>query len=513
VKTTLIPALVAIGWIGLLANVQAVAQYGPSVSAVASQASPVSQNAPTAQGIPDNQVPNSGTQAPNGTPTVAPGATPNPTADDSLLLDNGLWEGASVGPCCAKCGGGSGCPPDWYTLQGVRIISRSKTRDLPISFQSPTQGNFALVASSDFPGYYNVFNAPGSTTNGIAGVIADRRAGVMSAKSLGLDVATGYNATIGHYFCRDRNNNDHFVEFTFWGLNSWSDSKTTNSYLVPVYNENAFYTTQEATLIGDGLLTPATVSGQLIGSLRTPYPTPLELPGGTLAQQTLSLAFNNGIEHDISYQSTMNNFELNGRFSPRGQPDRLVLHPDGKWQRECQPGRYMSYLYGLRFMQIDETFKFHSLSQGLFQNSIETASGNYDIVTRNDLLGLQIGAELQFRKCRWSWGVEAKMGPYINFANQVSTINASINGLPQNDVSQRLVANRYEASLIGEVGFEATYKFRPNLMGRAAYDFMWVTGLALAPEQLQFVADPVNRINVNGGIFSQGVSLGLEWMW
>ena len=38
-----------------------------------------------------------------------------------------------------------------------------------------------------------------------------------------------------------------------------------------------------------------------------------------------------------------------------------MLHPDGQWQRECQPGTYMSYLYGLRFMQIDETFKFHSI--------------------------------------------------------------------------------------------------------------------------------------------------------
>ena len=50
-------------------------------------------------------------------------------------------------------------------------------------------------------------------------------------------------------------------------------------------------------------------------------------------------------------------------------------------------------------------------------------------------------------------------------------------------------------------------------MGRAGYDFMWVTGLALAPEQLQLVLNPVNRINTNGLIFYQGVSLSLEWMW
>ena len=40
-------------------------------------------------------------------------------------------------------------------------------------------------------------------------------------------MAAGYDVTIGHYFCRDRNNNDHFVEFTFWGLNSWSRLENT----------------------------------------------------------------------------------------------------------------------------------------------------------------------------------------------------------------------------------------------------------------------------------------------
>ncbi len=503
-KTTLMPALVAIGWIGLLADVQAVAQYSTAVPTAARQASPVSQSVSMDQAMPDNQALNSAAQTPNGGPAAVPAAMPNSSADDSLLFDNGLWEGASVGPCCAMCGGGSGCPPDWYTLQGVRILSRDKPRGIPISFRKPTQGNFAILESSAFPGFYNVFNAPGSTA---------ASAGVMGTRSLGLDVGAGYDATIGHYFCRDRNNNDHFVEFTFWGLNSWSDSTTTNSYLVPVYNEAVFYTEQEATLITSGLLTPTTVAGQFTGSLRTSYPTPQELPGATDTQETLSFVFNNALEHNIFYRSTMNNFELNGRFSPRGEPDRLVLHPNGKWRRECQPGTYMSYLYGLRFMQIDETFMFHSVSQGLNGANISTGTGDYDVVAHNNLLGLQIGADMTFRKCRWAWGIEAKMGPYINFANQASTITASAPDMTQPTVDLRYVGNRYEASLIGELGFQATYKFQPNLMGRVAWDFMWITGLALAPEQLQFAAYPINRVNVNGTIFSQGLSLGLEWMW
>jgi hypothetical protein len=195
----------------------------------------------------------------------------------------------------------------------------------------------------------------------------------------------------------------------------------------------------------------------------------------------------------------------------------MVLHPNGKWQRVCQPGTYMSYLYGLRFMQIDETFAFHSAGQGQWDNqwtsSVESAVGEYGAVTHNSLLGLQVGLDMTFRKCRWSWGVESKLGPYINFANEISTIDATMADGTHEGYHQRLVANRNGASLIGEVGLNATYKFRPNLMGRASYDFMWISGLALAPEQLQFTANPTNRITAAGTMFSQGVSLGMEWLW
>ena len=126
-----------------------------------------------------------------------------------------------------------------------------------------------------------------------------------------------------------------------------------------------------------------------------------------------------------------------------------------------------------------------------FDPARQHAVGDYDIVTHNGLLGLQIGADMTFRQCRWAWGIESKVGPYINFGNQTSTIDAAVlDGPARPAYDQQLAANPYQAALIGEVGFQATYKFRPNLMGRAAYDFMWISGVALAPEQLQFVANP-----------------------
>jgi hypothetical protein len=475
-------------------------------------------------------------------PTQSPyptAQTPGPVTGESTVSDSGLWDGASVGPCCSKCGGGNACPPDWYTLQGVRVLSRSKPRNISLSEEAPRGGTFGFQSSdpTDPTAAFNVVNnvalpyalsstevisvtPPVSATTAInAQSNPTAPTEVLNTKETGLNVAPGYDVTIGHYFCRDKNNNDHFVEFTFWGLNSWSYSKDLSGYLVPVYDTTISYNPSDPQNLFAGQGLPIQ-TGQFQGSLRTQYPLAgtQEFPGASDAQKTLSLAFNYGTEHDYTYRSSINNFEIDGLICPRGEPDRLVLHPDGNWRRECQPGMYMSYLYGLRFMELDETFTFHSKSTGQWGNvgtaAVQDAAGDYDVVTHNSMLGLQIGADLTYRNCRWTWGVESKLGAYANFASQDSNIDAAIvDGTSHPSFNQVFSANSSPAALIGEVGFQATYKFRPNLVGRAAWDFMWISGVALAPEQLQFVAEPVIKVNTNGMIFSQGVSLGLEWLW
>jgi hypothetical protein len=560
VKTTLIPALVILGWIGLLANVPAVAQYGASAPVTTRPASSVSLSASLAQATPDYQaaaaaapMPAGGSSDASGTavypmqspyPTAqtptggipASSTMPNGAAGNATMADNGLWEGASVGPGCSKCGGGNACPPDWYTLQGVNVLSRSKPRNIALSFEAPRGGTFGFAQDPTDPTapFHLVNNVPlpfaltstevlstttSATTNISAVPNPTTATEILNTKEMGLNVAPGYDVTIGHYFCRDKNNNDHFVEFTFWGLNSWSAAKSIDGYRVPIYDTTTDYTPDSPQMVFAGQGSPIP-TGQFQGSLRTLYPLAgtTDFPGASDAQKTLSLAFNYGTNQTFDYRSSMNNFEIDGRICPRGEPDRLVLHPDGLWRRECQPGMYMSYLYGLRFMEIDETFRFHSQSTGQYGNDgtipVQDAVGDYDAVTHNSLVGLQIGADITFRNCKWTWGVQSKLGGFINFASQSSVIDAAaIDGTPRPGFNSAFASSAEPVALIGDVGFQATYKFRPNLVGRAAWDFMWISGVALAPEQLQFVADPVNKVNTHGSIFSQGVTLGLEWLW
>jgi hypothetical protein len=486
VKIKLTSTLIAMSCLGLFANTQALAQLTPQYvpSKVVAHSSPrpkaKSQTIPTAYtpeviATPDG-VGVDGSQLASNVPpdnALMPN-TDNPlVAENQALIDNGLWNGEPMGQCCSICGGGSGDPADWYLEQDVRILNRSRPRDIGISCEFAAE-NSQLIGNQ-----------------------------LLNTRSASPDISAVWGMKVGHYFARDTLNRDHFLEFEFWGLNNWRDEASGDGQRISLANAQG--------------------NTEFFGSLYSGYAT------GTVLNQSNNFApvwilngiivpgFDRADRQTTFYTSSTNNFEVNGRIVPRNHEDRLTMQPNGRWRRECQPGQYVSYLYGLRFLQLNETFRFHSEGTTQVFNPagvlVDTISntGDYDVVAHNNLLGLQVGADLTFRQCRWDWGIRSKLGAFVNFSDQVSDIASGVAGSP--DFVHRLAASKHEASLIGEVGFHTSYKFRPNLVGHASYDFMWVSGVALAPEQLQFTQMPINRINTNGLAMFQGLTLGMEWLW
>jgi hypothetical protein len=419
----------------------------------------------------------------------------------SALSDGDVFGSAATAPCCEVCGGGSCCPPEWYTEQGVRVLTRSKLR------------KGTLTYSLDF---YSI-----DTLNPVTGEVTTEEGFALDPWTtygwLGFDVAPGYNMTLGRYLGRDSENRDHFLEFSYWGLNHWDVSRE-------VHGER--YVTSDVFTV-DNLPVTYTVE---FGSLATGFEINSNQPEASRVG-----GFNRADQHFYSYSSDMNNFELNLRLRPRGRPDRLVLHPNGKWRRECQPGEYTSFLFGLRLMTVDEGFVWHSRgSIGIWNDTEEKffyspVSGDYLISTHNNLLGLQFGGEYTVRRCKWTWGMRIKGGPFINFSDQASTVTTDaagdindprdpyvtfpLEGVALGDLNIRRAANNAGASLLGELGFVGSYKVNPHLALRAAYDFMWVTGLAFAPEQITFDVNPPNKVNDNGHAYYHGLSLGGEFVW
>jgi hypothetical protein len=386
-----------------------------------------------------------------------------------------LWEGAQVGAGCAICGGGSNVsPPDWYVEQDARVLMRSRPEANGIGFQFKTDA--ADTAGSE----------------------------VMASDSAAPNISGVWGMTIGHYFARDTKNRDHFVEFSFWGLNNWMDEASYSGGRTKVTNDSGERTSTHGNLFSGYAITEV---------LNTTLNYNVPVLNGTVIP-----GFDQVDQQSTFYKSSTNNFEVNGRFTPRGREDRIVLYPNGKWRRECQPGRYISFLYGVRFFQLNEAFNLHSngrtdiydpTSGSLIDSQYYT--GDYDIVTHNNLLGLQVGLDITWRHCRWDWGFYGKVGPYVNFNDQESNINAGLEYDPS--YIKRVAYSKHSNSIIGEGGIQGSYKFRPNLVGHVSYDFMWVSGVALAPEQLQFQINPVNTINSNGYLFMHGATLGLEWLW
>ena len=54
--------------------------------------------------------------------------------------------------------------------------------------------------------------------------------------------------TLGHYFARNTENRDHFIEFTFWGLNNWRDEASANGHRVSILNSTGEKTSEQGDL-------------------------------------------------------------------------------------------------------------------------------------------------------------------------------------------------------------------------------------------------------------------------
>ena len=404
------------------------------------------------------------------------------------------------GPCCEKTGRGYCCPVNWYVDQRVRFLHHPKPRGTMV-------GEWGGV---------------GQAYNGIELIDVFTLADGMTTRSMSMAPAAGYEITIGHYLGRDSENRDCFVEFTYYGLNNWDQQYGIHQTNRPTVEGIAFTGVESVYPIAANL-----------------PPTQTETFGNIYSVFDNRLAGFNRID-DLTerYASRFDNFEVNMRIRPRKRHDRLVLYQSGRWQRESQDGIFRSYLIGIRGISLDESYSLIGSGQVVVDEyatdpitqTVTNTRGEYDIRTHNDMVGVQLGGDWVYRKGFAELGIRMKGGVFINFADQYSTVLSTgglgdpmgdvelydVNG-PYTDVNnqyseQRLARSRDVAG-VAELGFTAGYQIRSNLVVRAAYDLMWISGVALAPEQINGRIGAPGRINRNGMMFMQSLSLGLELDW
>ena len=166
---------------------------------------------------------------------------------------------------------------------------------------------------------------------------------------------------------------------------------------------------------------------------------------------------------------------------------------------------WREWFVGFRYLTLDEQFNIRS-------TDLEEGTGDYNIRTQNDLFGGQIGG-----RCGRSWGrlgVDAtgKAGVFGNSSRQ----RQFVSDFPSPFLLRPLTGDEGgHVAFVGELGLSLRYQLSTAWTLRTGYNLMWIEGVALAPDQLDFTNTDTSGSHLasDGGVFLHGVNVGMEARW
>lgn len=166
------------------------------------------------------------------------------------------------------------------------------------------------------------------------------------------------------------------------------------------------------------------------------------------------------------------------------------------------PCRLLQPLAGVRYLNYNENFNLLAVEG-------DGRMGRYDIETDNDLIGLQAGVLAE--RCLgsvWRWNFVGKVGGYWNFAHQDTRLTADDGAV----VYRNYGNGEEEFAFVGELGLNLIARVTCRCEVMAGYNLLWIDGLALAPEQLDFrnAAGAGSGLDHDGDVFFHGWSIGLR---
>ena len=473
---------------------------------------------------------------------------------------------------CGICGGGDCLPSPWSASAGIRFMTRGRARPIVLTSDLVEVYSLAQVGNSPSGGsstsvdsyYFIVKELPGlqvmATSSGsfntspvmdlkltrYLGRDANSRDQFVDFEFWGLGKwrTSASNAGVPHNLYNPLTTDNTLGENAVGGSSSLfyynSARLATNHYTPDIVLDPS----TNNPVLRDSLTSPFVLiqnqpnsDNQIAGNVGNQANT-LTLATADPAARSVDAAFNHAQQQSITYTSTFNNFEVDRRFDTCHHEDHMTLDPNGRWYRRCEGGFHFTYLYGLRAMILDEGFDYYSRSVVQYQDptlpadtppAIGAGRGQYSVRTTNDMFGLELGTQLSYEICRWKIDLSLKGGPCLNFAKQTSHLTTDLPDFVANELTlinnvitptpieahfnHQWNASKVATAAFGELEFATSYKFRPNLIGHASYDFLWLGGVALAPEQLVFQTNPARIIDAAGATLFHGLQLELEYTW
>jgi hypothetical protein len=171
----------------------------------------------------------------------------------------------------------------------------------------------------------------------------------------------------------------------------------------------------------------------------------------------------------------------------------------------CADGRSMEWLAGFRYLNLDEDFSISSYDS-------DESTTVFEVDTENNLYGAQFGG--RHRRCSGCFGCETTLKAGV-FANDVEQSQSPIIDFPDFLFREGRSSDDVQAAFVGDLNFTLIWQFCELWGLRAGYNLIWLEGVALAPDQLDFTNTPDSgrNLDADGGVFLHGVNLGLESRW
>jgi hypothetical protein len=168
----------------------------------------------------------------------------------------------------------------------------------------------------------------------------------------------------------------------------------------------------------------------------------------------------------------------------------------------CQ---WVEWLYGFRYLNLHEDLS-------IVSTDLQEGTSHYDVDTNNNLFGVQVGSRARRSRGRWSWEGTGKAGIFGNAAEQHSD---PIVDFPAFVVRPGRSESAGNVAFVGDLNLTAIYQLNAVWGVRLGYNLIWIEGVALAPDQLDFANTTTSGsgIDTDGGVLLHGVSAGLEARW
>jgi len=184
----------------------------------------------------------------------------------------------------------------------------------------------------------------------------------------------------------------------------------------------------------------------------------------------------------------------------------------------------MTGLCGVRYFRTDDDLEFGTewdTGSGVFDGwGNGTNELFHDINMENNLVGFQLGANMNYCVAsRWNFFWDTNFGVYNNYITQRQRIYNPLVGdatFAQDGRDADINSKKDDIAFLGEMRLGGGYMFADHWRATLAYRAIGISGVALAPEQIQPQytnwADTA-RIHSNGSIVIHGIQAGVECVY